>query len=110
MCGIFGALRLGKEGRAVREPLERMAEALHHRGPDDTRIVHSPRFALGATRLRVVDLSERADQPLLGPAQQHWLACNGEIYNAAELRRRYRDYPFRSNSDIEPLLPLLAAR
>jgi len=39
-----------------------------------------------------------------------WLECNGEIYNAAEIRGRYPDYPYRSKSDVETILPLYLER
>jgi asparagine synthase (glutamine-hydrolysing) len=65
-----------------------------------------PQAVIGTERLRIIDLHERADQPFAAPGSQVWLECNGEIYNAAELRRMYRDYPFRSQSDVETILPL----
>jgi asparagine synthase (glutamine-hydrolysing) len=65
---------------------------------------------LGTERLRVVDLDPRADQPFSDPANRVWLACNGEIYNAPDLRRRFADYPFRSRSDVETIIPLYLAR
>jgi asparagine synthase (glutamine-hydrolysing) len=110
MCGIFGALSLDGHPLFARERLEGMARALRHRGPNGTGLRISPAFALGATRLRIIDLHERADQPFESPGQASWLACNGEIYNAAALRRRFDTYPYRSGSDLEPLLPLLAAQ
>jgi asparagine synthase (glutamine-hydrolysing) len=129
MCGVFGVLSLDAHPLGdVCDPLERMGAALHHRGPDGTRVLTSPVLALGATRLRIIDLRACADQPLTGPAGvdsalmryasqapgaapgTFWLACNGEIYNSAELRRRFPAYPYGSRSDLEPLLPLLSTR
>jgi asparagine synthase (glutamine-hydrolysing) len=109
MCGVFGVLSLdGHPLPDVREELERMGRSLAHRGPDGTRILRSPLFAVGATRLRIIDLTARADQPLTTPDGASWVACNGEIYNCAELRRRFPAYPYSSRSDLEPLLPLIA--
>jgi asparagine synthase (glutamine-hydrolysing) len=110
MCGVFGALSLDGHALEASEALERMALALRHRGPDGARILASAPFALGATRLAIVDLDARANPPLVSADAQRWLACNGEIYNAAALRRRFAQYPYRSGSDLEPLLPLLAER
>jgi asparagine synthase (glutamine-hydrolysing) len=56
-----------------------------------------------------MDPTESADQPFLSPAPSLWLACNGEIYNAGDLRRRFASYPFRTHTDIEPLLPAYQA-
>jgi asparagine synthase (glutamine-hydrolysing) len=86
-----------------------MAASLHHRGPDGARLLRSARCALGATRLRIVDPTEQADQPFVSPDGENWLACNGEIYNAGDLRRRYCDYPYRSHVDIETILPAYRA-
>lgn len=109
MCGVFGVLSLdGHPLKAAREQLERMGRALQHRGPDGTRILTSSRFAMGAARLGIIDLRACADQPLSNSRCDFWLACNGEIYNCAELRRRFPGYPYRSRCDLEPLLPLLS--
>lgn len=95
--------------KAVREQLERFGSALRHRGPDGIRILTSSIFALGAARLAIIDLRACADQPLRNPRGDFWLACNGEIYNSGDLRRRAPGYPYGSRSDLEPLLPLLSA-
>ncbi len=110
MCGVFGALSLDGHPLDASERLERMARALAHRGPDGTRLVASSSFALGTTRLAIIDLEARADPPLVSADGTLWIACNGEVYNAEALRRRYGQYAYRSSSDLEPLLPLLAAR
>jgi len=98
--------------RPLRRPqlLWAMAAALAHRGPDGHGVIERPGAGIGCRRLRIVDLHERADQPFCDPAARRCLACNGEIYNAGDLRRRYRDFPYRSRSDVEVLLPHFAAR
>lgn len=110
MCGIFGALSLDGRPLQARASLERIARGLRHRGPDCAHILTSPEFALGAARLRIIDPSSNADQPLRSRDQRLWIACNGEIYNSEKLRRQFHDYPFTSRSDLEPLLPLIAHR
>jgi asparagine synthase (glutamine-hydrolysing) len=86
--------------------LERMGEALRHRGPDGRADFTKPHARIGTERLRIIDLHERADQPFASPDGEVWLEANGEIYNAAEIRARYSDYPYRSHSDVETILPL----
>ena len=110
VCGIFGVV--SRTGAAITRPeiLDRIARALHHRGPDGNRWVDLGPCALGATRLRIIDVDPRADQPYTRPDRTQWLVCNGEIYNAGDLRRRYPDYPFRTRSDVEPILPLFGER
>jgi asparagine synthase (glutamine-hydrolysing) len=106
MCGIYGMLSL--RGQALRAPeqLDAMGRSLAHRGPDGRGVVRREGFVMGCERLRIIDLHERADQPFGDPGGRCWVACNGEIYNAGDLRRRYRDYPYRSHSDVETILPL----
>src|SRR2546430_184044 len=84
-----------------------MAAALAHRGPDGERIVGHERARLGARRLAIMDLTT-GDQPFQNPDGSIWMICNGEIYNAPELRREYTlaGYPFRSTGDIETIVPL----
>jgi len=104
MCGIYGIVSTA----ALRHPdvLEKMGAALRHRGPDGSAELSFPHARIGTERLRIIDLHERADQPFASPDGQVWLECNGEIYNAAEIRARYPDYPYRSHSDVETILPL----
>ena len=83
-----------------------MASRLRHRGPDGHGEVLTPDAAIGVERLAIRDRRPNADQPVRCRAGT--LACNGEIYNAPVLRRRYPDHPYRSRSDVEPLVPLLS--
>ena len=106
MCGIYGMVALRGEALRAPELLDAVGRSLRHRGPDGRGVVRRPGFVLGCERLRIIDLHERADQPFGDPDGRAWVACNGEIYNAAELRRRYADYPYRSHSDVETILPL----
>ena len=107
MCGIFGAVSLS--GAPLKHPdcIAAMAAALAHRGPDGERIVGHERARLGARRLAIMDLTT-GDQPFQSPDASIWMICNGEIYNAPELRREYTlaGYPFRSTGDIETIVPL----
>ena len=105
MCGIYGMVAERGELQYP-EVLDFMGEALRHRGPDGHADFRKPHAVIGTERLRIIDLHERADQPFASPSGEVWLECNGEIYNAAEIRARYRDYPFRSHSDVESILPL----
>lgn len=109
MCGIYGMAAPGGAALSHPETAAAMGPLLRHRGPDGSGCLRRPHVILGAERLRVMDPSPRADQPLADPAGRVWLAANGEIYNAAELRRRFPAYPFRSHSDVEVVIPLYLA-
>lgn len=108
MCGIYGMV----SSAPLRFPdvLESMGEALRHRGPDGSALLSHPHARIATERLRIIDLHERADQPFASPDGAVWLEANGEIYNAASIRARYPDYPFRSHSDVETILPLYLER
>lgn len=99
-------------GAALRHPevLGLMGDALRHRGPDGHAEFARAEAAIGTERLRIIDLHERADQPFAAPGAQVWLECNGEIYNAADIRARFPEYPYRSKSDVETILPLYLER
>jgi len=109
MCGVFGAVNLA--GGSLRDPVRvrAMAETILHRGPDAGGHLEEPDAILGSRRLAIIDLSPLAKQPFTSPDNDVWVVCNGEIYNAPELRARYvaQGYPFRSShNDVEPIVPL----
>ncbi len=108
MCGIYGIVSAAPLRRP--EVVDLMGEALRHRGPDGHATFAQPHASIGTERLRIIDLHERADQPFASPDDRVWLAANGEIYNAAEIRTRYAAFPYRSHSDVETILPLYLDR
>lgn len=110
MCGIYGIVSPASDIERRRALLERMGRRLRHRGPDGRGTRLDCHAALGCERLRIVDRVPRADQPLRDPLDRIWLVCNGEIYNANALRRRFADYRFRSRVDVEVIIPLYLAR
>ena len=86
--------------------------SLTHRGPDGFGIEHfrDARLWLGHRRLAIVDLSERARQPMSYAEGRYWLTYNGEVYNYRELRTELRDlgHLFVSDSDSEVILAAYA--
>lgn len=101
MCGIAGGLA-GVE-------LSAMLAAIRHRGPDGTYEREVGRFALGAVRLAVQDLDERAASPMTVGAIT--LAYNGELWNVRELRAKLEDLgrTFRTTGDTEVVATALDA-
>lgn len=110
MCGIYGMAALADRPLRAPELLAAMGRTLRHRGPDSRGEYLGRRAALGCERLRIIDRRDEADQPFADPGGRYHLVCNGEIYNAGDLRRRYADYPYRSHSDVETILPLFLDR
>jgi asparagine synthase (glutamine-hydrolysing) len=107
MCAILGWQRTGADGwdPAV---LDRMAELLRHRGPDDGGSYRDAAagLALGHRRLSIIDLSSGSHQPMLDHGCGVVLIYNGELYNFRELREelRVRGHQFRSSGDTEVVL------
>src|SRR6267143_397048 len=90
MCGIAGVLSFTNSAFQVSESyLTRMRDVMAHRGPDGAGIFVSRdrRLGLGFRRLAIIDLSERAMQPMSNEDGTLWVVFNGEIYNHAEIRK-----------------------
>jgi asparagine synthase (glutamine-hydrolysing) len=67
------------------------------------------RVFLGHRRLKVIDISDQANQPLTSPCGRYSLVFNGEIYNYRELHSEVLDdWVWRSSGDSEVLLGLFA--
>ncbi len=115
MCGINGLARLHPEAPPLdREELLRTREAMAARGPDAAGAWLSAdgRVALASRRLAILDLSAAGTQPMASPDGRWHLVMNGEIYNFRALRRELEadGVPFRSQSDTEVVLALLARK
>jgi Glutamine amidotransferase domain len=90
VCGIVGALSFESNRFAVTSPyLEAMRDAMVHRGPDGEGvwIADDGRVGLAFRRLKIIDLSDRASQPMSNEDGSLRLVYNGEIYNHPEIRR-----------------------
>ncbi len=111
MCGICGIASADGVRTPARDLLERMADTLRHRGPDGSGFFAAPGIGLAMRRLAVVDL-KTGDQPLASEDGSIAVICNGEIYNAPELRRdlEQRGHVFRTRSDVEPIVHLYEER
>ncbi|MDQ6949480.1 MAG: asparagine synthase (glutamine-hydrolyzing) [Actinomycetota bacterium] len=106
MCGIAGAV--GPNTILLAAEAGQITERLRHRGPDATGRRDFGYCSLGHTRLRIIDLSPRGDQPLANEDENVWAVFNGEIYNFGELRTglETRGHRFRSQTDTEVLVHL----
>lgn len=105
MCGIAGVI--GPEPPSP-ERLKTTLKALGNRGPDaegqGSYAIGSSHVTLIHTRLAIIDLDPRANQPF---EQDGLVLCyNGEIYNYLELRQELEDlgHAFATRSDTEVLL------
>jgi asparagine synthase (glutamine-hydrolysing) len=110
MCGIAGFYLYNSQPQAT-EKLRRMAEALHHRGPDDSGVYLRGNLGLAHTRLSIIDL-EGGHQPLFDDDRGLALVANGEIYNYVELREALiaKGHRFNTHSDCETILQAYAGQ
>ncbi len=109
MCGIAGY-----SGDVSADVLDAFVARLNHRGPDahGTWVDTRAQVGLAHTRLSILDLSPRGQQPMVDEASGCRLVYNGEIYNFRALRRELeaRGHRFFSDSDTEVLLRLYLDR
>ena len=105
MCGIAGELRFDDTPPDL-AALARMNAQQQARGPDSGGIFAQGAQAWGHRRLKIMDLSESAQQPMFDPALGLGIVFNGAIYNHPELRRELeaKGYRFYSHGDTEVLL------
>jgi len=113
MCGLNGIFAFHSAAGAPKEAeLLATREAMSARGPDGAGSWWSEgrRCGLAHRRLSIIDLSDRALQPMLSSDGRLAIVFNGEIYNYAELRRELelKGQRFRTTSDTEVLLVLYA--
>jgi len=105
MCGIAGLFHT--ETLKPVEPIrvERMCDAMEHRGPDGSGVWTAPGVGLGHRRLSVIDI-EGSPQPMASADGRAVLCFNGEIYNFRELRRELEQEgaTFRTSGDTEVIL------
>ncbi len=101
MCGIAGCI-----GVRDTKTINRMLDALPHRGPNDRGIYEYGKFVFGHTRLSIVDVAT-GRQPIVANGGSLGIICNGEIYNFRRLRTHLSPkYRFRTKSDSEVILHL----
>jgi asparagine synthase (glutamine-hydrolysing) len=105
MCGFAGEARFDSSLADI-GAVARMGKTLQARGPDAAGAFQQGRVALAHRRLRIIDLSDSAQQPMTDPTLGLTLAFNGCIYNYRELRRELEalDYRFFSDGDTEVVL------
>ena len=105
MCGICGEFRFDHQ-LPEQQVIERMKKQLLKRGPDSHGTYVDAPIALGHQRLAIIDLSDKAAQPMLDATSGVALVFNGTIYNYPELRKELQSlgHPFKSSGDTEVIL------
>lgn len=105
MCGVGAVYTPAPRMLSDRDEgvLGRLGDSMERRGPDARGAYRTDRVGITHTRLSILDLDQRANQPM---ESEDWvLSFNGEIYNFRSLRQELeRSYTFRTTSDTESLL------
>jgi asparagine synthase (glutamine-hydrolysing) len=111
MCGIAGLFQPGGgDGTLLSGIVQRMTDALAHRGPDANGIWSQPAagVSFGHRRLAILDLTEAGAQPMRSDCGRFVVTYNGEIYNHIALRDELdaigASPRWRGHSDTETLL------
>ena len=113
MCGISGVISDSITSN-IKDSFNVLFEGLKHRGPHGHKILEgsynnsqAKNFIFGHHRLAIIDLSSRANQPLISD-RGSILIINGEIYNSKQLRENLKnDFNFKTTSDSEVALAVL---
>jgi len=105
MCGIAGEIRFDQQNPDL-QTLGCMLDVMQARGPDGDGLVRRGKVALGHRRLKIIDLSDASQQPMVDSALGLTIVYNGAIYNYPELRSELeaKGYAFFSQGDTEVIL------
>ena len=106
MCGIAGILNFD-QSKINPELANEIKKSLEHRGPDFSKIDYiNENVALIHTRLSIIDLDQRSNQPMYSKDDRFSIVFNGEIYNFREIRKTLEDKGVRffTDGDTEVLL------
>lgn len=103
MCGFVGYIN--KNNNIKNEDIiEKMADRIKHRGPDDASYYTDDFISLGFRRLSIIDL-DGGRQPILNEDESKVLVFNGEIYNYQEIRKDLKKkHKFKTDTDSEVIL------
>ena len=95
MCGIAGSINFsnGKINQRIIDPL---IYSIKHRGPDHTGYWLSKKnnVLLINTRLSILDLTKRGNQPFFSKDKRYIIVFNGEIYNYSDLKSNLEEFFF----------------
>ncbi|HXE14725.1 MAG TPA: asparagine synthase (glutamine-hydrolyzing) [Bryobacteraceae bacterium] len=104
MCGIAGFIS-AKRNSEARSIIGRMADAIAHRGPDDSGYYVDEFAALGHRRLSIIDVPG-GHQPMANEAGSLQIVYNGEIFNHVQLREQLEraGHQYRTHCDTETIV------
>ncbi|MBR3209945.1 MAG: asparagine synthase (glutamine-hydrolyzing) [Bacilli bacterium] len=100
MCGFCGYIN-----KKEKKYINKMNDAIVHRGPDDESYYKDDFIAMGFRRLSIIDLKS-GRQPMTNEDESMVITFNGEIYNFKEIKKDLvkKGHIFKTNSDTEVIL------
>ena len=105
MCGFLFTIGKKEEIKKNSDLFKKSTELLRHRGPDFEKLIKGENFMQYHSRLSIVDLSDRANQPFQSSDKRYSLLYNGEIYNYLKLKDELKNsYNFITSGDTEVVL------
>nr|MBI3613022.1 asparagine synthase (glutamine-hydrolyzing) [Nitrospirota bacterium] len=107
MCGIAGMLNFDSNRKADPRLLQRMCDAIAHRGPDDEGLHVDGPVGMGMRRLSIIDVGG-GHQPIFNEDRSLCIVFNGEIYNHQDIRREMlaKGHTYATQTDTESILHL----
>lgn len=108
MCGLIAAFAVST---ALEPSIRHAMQRMHRRGPDGEGLWQEDGVCVGHRRLAIIDLDQRAAQPMHSTCGRYVIVFNGEIYNFCALRDALSQHgaAFRTTSDTEVILALFVA-
>ncbi len=102
MCGIVGAISLDGSRTFPEQTLDRMSNAIRHRGPDDGHSFSEPGISFAARRLAIIDVAH-GRQPIANEDGQVQVAFNGELFDYPVLREELlkKGHQLKTHCDTE---------
>jgi asparagine synthase (glutamine-hydrolysing) len=113
MCGITGIIGNQLNTSVYQTAIQKMTDAIAHRGPNSQGLWQDETCFLGHRRLSIIDLSEAGNQPFISQDGRYILIYNGELYNYKDLKFELQraehgskniPYIFKTNTDTEVIL------
>lgn len=113
MCGIAGIVTKEINTSVFQASIQKMTDAIAHRGPNSQGMWNDEHCFLGHRRLSIIDLSEAGNQPFFSQDGRYVMIYNGELYNYREIKLELQrvehgtknlPYIFKTNTDTEVIL------
>ena len=105
MCGILGEYSF-KGPLLNKKDFKNILSLSENRGPDHTGIYNNKNIQLGFNRLKIIDLTDAGNQPIISQDNRFAMVYNGEVYNYKEIKKKLQSYNinFRGNGDTEVIV------